>query len=99
MNNVVKISCYIEEYHDNGKLCVRLREKKSNKKVVLSGANLSKSHFLRFLSQAKIHKDIMPSVFDRNGTDIVSVRGFIVYDRDDEICIDVNTMMGGYLFE
>ena len=40
MKELVKISCYIEEYsNQNGKLCARLRDKASNKKVVLMGHN------------------------------------------------------------
>ena len=43
MKELVKISCYIEEYsNQNGKLCARLRDKTSNKKVVLMGHNTDK---------------------------------------------------------
>ena len=57
MNKLVKISCYIEEYSkQNGKLCARLRDKASNKKVVLSGHNTDRNHLLRFLAQAKMHQ-------------------------------------------
>lgn len=63
MKELVKISCYIEEYsNQNGKLCARLRDKASNKKVVLMGHNTDKNHLLRFLTQAKIHQDIMPTI-------------------------------------
>ena len=63
MKELVKISCYIEEYsNQNGKLCARLRDKASNKKVVLMGHNTDKNHLLRFLTQAKIHQDIMPTM-------------------------------------
>ena len=45
MIELVKISCYIEEYsNQNGKLCARLRDKASNKKVVLMGHNTDKNH-------------------------------------------------------
>ena len=64
MKELVKISCYIEEYsNQNGKLCARLRDKASNKKVVLMGHNTDKNHLLRFLTQAKIHQDIMPTIY------------------------------------
>ena len=61
MKELVKISCYIEEYsNQNGKLCARLRDKASNKKVVLMGHNTDKNHLLRFLTQAKIAKPAEP---------------------------------------
>ena len=67
MKELVKISCYIEEYsNQNGKLCARLRDKTSNKKVVLMGHNTDKNHLLRFLAQAKIHQDIMPTIYDKD---------------------------------
>lgn len=51
-----KIECYIEEYiNDNFKLCARLRDKKTNKHVILEINNImDKNKFLNFLSQAKI---------------------------------------------
>ena len=90
MKELVKISCYIEEYsNQNGKLC----------KVVLMGHNTDKNHLLRFLTQAKIHQDIMPTIYDKDGKDIVAVRGYIVSDAPDEIVVNIDIEMGGYLFE
>ena len=92
MKELVKISCYIEEYsNQNGKLCA--------KKVVLMEHNTDKSHLLRFLTQAKIHQDIMPTIYDKDGKDIVAVRGYIVSDAPDEIVVNIDIEMGGYLFE
>ena len=100
MKELVKISCYIEEYsNQNNKLCARLRDKASNKKVVLMGHNTDKNHLLRFLTQAKIHQDIMPTIYDKDGKDIVAVRGYIVSDAPDEIVVNIDIEMGGYLFE
>lgn len=100
MKELVKISCYIEEYNNqNGKLCARLRDKISNKKVVLTGHNTDKNHLLRFLTQAKIHQDIMPTIYDKDGKDIVAVRGYIVSDVPEEIVVNIDIEMGGYLFE
>ena len=97
---LVKISCYIEEYsNQNGKLCARLRDKASNKKVVLTGHNTDKNHLLRFFAQAKIHQDIMPTIYDKDGKDIVAVRGYIVSDAPEEIVVNIDIEMGGYLFE
>lgn len=100
MNQSVKISCYIEEYKNpSGQICARIRDKKTNKRVVLSGTNIDKRHFLMFLSQAKNQQSIMPTIYDRNGSDIIAIRGYIVSETDKEIivCIDING--GGYLFE
>lgn len=100
MKELVKISCYIEEYsNQNGKFCARLRDKASNKKVVLTGHNTDKNHLLRFLTQAKIHQDIMPTIYDKDGKGIVAVRGYIVSDAPEEIVVNIDIEMGGYLFE
>lgn len=100
MEELVKIPCYIEEYNNqNGKLCARLRDKVSNKKVVLTGHNTDKNHLLRFLAQAKIRQDIMPTIYDKEGVDIVAVRGYIVSDTPEEIEVNIDIEMGGYLFE
>lgn len=98
--NKVKISCYIEEYNnDYGVLCARLRDKVSNKRVSITGINADKNHLLRFLSQAKLNQQIMPTIFDKNGSDIVVVRGIIDSEDSDEIVINVDVENGGYLFE
>lgn len=98
MGKSVKISCYIEEYrNEGGMLCVRLRDKETNKKIVLVGRNVDKNHLIIFLSQAKINQNIMPTIYNRNGSDIVAVRGCIVSSTAEEI--EVNIENGGYLFE
>lgn len=100
MKELVKFDCYIEEYkNQTGNLSARLRDKETNKKIVLTGRNADKVHLLKFLSQAKINNNLMPTIYNRNGSDIVAVRGYVVSDTADEIevCIDIET--GGYLFE
>lgn len=100
MKKFVKLSCYIEEYkNQDGGLSARLREKESNKKVVLAGQNVDKKHLLQFLTQAKMHRDIMPTVYDREGVDIVAVRGYIASDTSEEIVVNIDIDKGGYLFE
>ena len=100
MKEVVKISCYIEEYKNaNGQLCARIRDKKTNKIVALSGSTVDREHFLRFLSQAKLQKNIMPTIYDRDGSDIIAVRGYIANETDKEIDICIDIYSGGYLFE
>lgn len=61
--------------------------------------NVDKIHLLKFLSQAKINNNLIPTIYNRNGSDIVAVRGYVVSNTIDEIevCIDIET--GGYLFE
>lgn len=66
MQEIKKWNCYIEEYkNEEGKLCARLRDKDTNKKVALIGINTDKDHLLRFMSQAKINLHMMPTVFDK----------------------------------
>ena len=84
--------CYIEEYCSNGALCARLREKSSDKQVIL--VNADKMHFLQFLSVAKMQFSVMPTIFDRNGDDFVLVQGTLV--KEDAACIYLKD--AGYLF-
>lgn len=99
MKREIKIECYLEEYSDQqGRLCARLRDKKSDRVVVLSG-NVNKSHLLRFMSQAKNHQNVIPTIFDKNGMDIIAVRGYILSETDTEVNVCVDTPHGGYLFE
>lgn len=100
VKDLVKINCYIQEYlNQAGDICARLRDKETDRIIILSGMNVDKDHLLMFLSQARVHRDMMPTVFDRDGSDIVAVRGYIVSDTSEEIevCIDIET--GGYLFK
>lgn len=95
-----KYDCYIEEYtNDKGELCARLREKKSNKKIVIGGNFFVWIHLLRFLSQAKKNLSIMPTVYDRDGTDIVAVRGIKQMEDADSINVSLNALGAGYQFE
>ena len=41
----------------------------------------------------------MPTIYDKNGKDIVSVRGIIIDNNLDEIVVDINVESGGYLFD
>lgn len=53
---------------------------------------------LRFLSQAKLNQDIMPTIYEQNGKDKIIVCGYIVSSTKEsiKICIDIEN--GGYLF-
>ncbi len=95
-----RIACYIEEYrNDRGLLCARLRDKESNRRIIILGDDIIKAHLLRFLSAAKKHLDIMPTVYDREGTDIVAVRGAIKNEDSESIEVDIAVLGAGYLFE
>lgn len=98
----VKLDCYIQEYRNDadGRLNARLREKHTDKHVVLVTPDPAlKGQLLVFLSQAKAHKDIMPTVFDKDGTDIVAVRGICVEETDTSIDVNPYVQNGGFLFE
>lgn len=96
----MKYSCYVEEYkNEQGRICARLRDKESNKKISLIGNNFDKNHLLRFLSQAKMNQEIMPSIFERNGDDVIAVRGDLVMQNEAEIVVNINVEFGGYMFE
>ena len=40
----------------------------------------------------------MPTVFDKNGTDIVAVRGNMESEDEEEIVVNIDVETGGYLF-
>ena len=95
-----KLECYIEEYfNEKNQLCARIRDKKTRKKVELMGDSFVKNHFLRFLSQAKINISIMPTVFEPDGVDVVTVRGIKRNEDDTSIVIELTGLGAGYLFE
>lgn len=99
---MMKYECYVEEYMNaRGVLSARLRDKKTDKKVVLVSEDpLFRVQFLAFLSQAKLHTDVMPTIFDRNGTDIVAIRGLLLRETANEIEVDpYGCEGGGFLYE
>lgn len=100
MNVITKLNCYIQEYNnEKGNLCARLRDKETDKRVSMVGNNADKIHLLEFLSQAKLNQLIMPTIYDKNGHDIVAVRGIIELQNDEEIIVNIDVEQGGYLFE
>lgn len=95
-----KLECYIEEYlNENQQLCARIRDKQTGKRVEMIGDFYVKAHFLRFLSQAKLNINIMPTVFEPDGVDIVAVRGIKRNEDDTSIVIELTGLGAGYLFE
>lgn len=94
MKELVKFDCYIEEYkNQTGNLCVRLRDKETNKRIVLTGTNVDKEHLLRFLSQAKINNNLMPTVYNRGG--YIKPSQFDVYNLDDGLTLSENENVHG----
>lgn len=92
--------CYIEEYESENGLAARIRDKKTNKKISIQVTSLEgKMHFLQFLSAAKLNKDMMPTVFDRDGEDIIAVYGVKQKENKNTIFVDTDKDGGGYLFE
>lgn len=66
MKELVKIDCYLEEYQNiENKLSVRLRDKNTDKKVIITGKTINKEDFLSFLSQARINQNIMPTIYEK----------------------------------
>ncbi len=97
---MVKLDCYIEEYqNDAGALCARLRDKASNKCVIIQGDEEQKEHLLRFLSSARRYSEVMPTVFCRDGTDVVAVRGQVKNEDSDSIELSLEAPGAGYLFQ
>lgn len=92
--------CYIEEYESENGLAARIRDKKTNKKIVILVTSLEeKVYFLRFLSDAKLNKAMMPTVFDRDGKDVIAVYGTKQKENKNTIFVDTDKDGGGYLFE
>lgn len=66
LKELVKIDCYLEEYQNiENKLSVRLRDKNTDKKVIITGKTINKEDFLSFLSQARINQNIMPTIYEK----------------------------------
>lgn len=95
-------NCYIEEYYNEaGRLCARVRDKDSNKRIVILYNNdiELKTHFLMFLSAAKNYTYLMPTVYDRNGTDAVLIHGLVVNEDADSVEIDIAAPGSGYIYK
>lgn len=99
VSDVQVVRCYIEEYVGVLGLCARLRDKVTNRRVVIlpdCKDSCAKDGFLRFLSEAKARQSDMPTIFDMDGDDLVLVKGCIVSDTAD--VLEVDASLGGYEF-
>lgn len=97
---MTKWECYIEEYTSENGLAARLRDKKTNKKISIQTHSLeSEMHFLRFLNAAKLHIEIMPTIFEHNGEDIVVLYGTKQKENKNTIFVSIDKNGSGYFFE
>ena len=85
--------------NEDNKMCARLRDKKTNKLVSITGKNANKNHLLMFLSQVKIQNNIVPTIYDKDGSDSVIVTGIIDSQNENEIVVNIDILGGGYLVE
>ncbi len=85
------VSCYIEEYMKDGKLAARLRDKKSNKSIVLwtspndPNAIEHWKGLLEFMSDTK--RMNKPDFFDRNGKSSIMVAALLLKETEDTILL------------
>lgn len=83
------LSCYIEEYEDKGKLCARLRDKDTNKKIIFwisphdNTAVKQKNDWLEFLSDTK--KMNHPELYKKDGNESIIVQALLLSESSDTI--------------
>lgn len=83
------VSCYIEEYNKNGKLCARLRDKHTNKKIVFwtsphdELAYEQKNDLLSFLSETK--KMNNPEFYKKDGKAWIMIQAILLSETKDII--------------
>lgn len=53
----------------------------------------------KMFSDAKLNKAMMPTVFDRDGKDVITVYGTKQKENKNTIFVDTDKDGGGYLFE
>lgn len=94
---MAKIQCYIEEYKAKNGLGARLRDKRTGKKVIIKASEELKMQLRELLGAAKTYKNIIPSVFDRKGYNIVAIYGKKRKENKAEILIDI-AREDGFLF-
>ena len=52
-----------------------------------------------FLSQVRIQNNIVPTIYDKDGSDSVIVTGIIDSQNENEIVVNIDILGGGYLVE
>ncbi len=67
--------------------------------IVILGDDIIKNHFIRFLSAAKKYTDIMPTVYDREGVDVVIVHGLVENESNNIIEVEIGAPGAGYMFQ
>ena len=85
------LTCYIEEYQDNGILCSRLRDKKTDKKIEFwthphdTNADEIKKEWLEWLSETKEMN--VDDLYKRNGKEWIIFQGYILNETNETIIL------------
>lgn len=92
IGGVKEFLCYIEEYkNEKGQLCARLKDKETNKKIVLWTSPLDvyaveqKRGLLKFLSDTK--KMNVLDLFKKDGKDYIVLQALFGEENDNEILV------------
>lgn len=88
MPKAMSVQCYLEEYDgEGGRPQVRLREKKTGRKVGLGATTQAGiDDFLRFTTAALGERGLMPGLFEKNDNrESIVVSGHVDFDSPDEL--------------
>ena len=91
VDDLEDLTCYIEEYQDNGVLCARLRDKKTNKIIEFwispldKNADEIKKEWLEWLSETKGMN--VNDLYKRNGKEWIIFQGYVLFETNDTIIL------------
>lgn len=94
----IDIICYVIEDESNGIKDVKMIDKRSSKVVSLSGSNLDLGHLSLFLNMTRFQHDVMPTIYEPDGSDIVVVHGRIKKETEEKLKVTIDVDGGGYNF-
>ena len=83
------VSCYIEEYEDNGTLCARLRDKDTNKLIVFwtsprdAAVIEQKKGLLEFLTETKKMNHF--ELYKKGGAEYILIQAIFLSETNDTI--------------
>lgn len=94
----MEVYCYVSEYlNDEGKTCARLKDKKTDKKVVMvTKKNDVSWKLIKLMQYASM---IAPELKDRFGSEAIKVVGDLVSDNKEIIEINIDVDGGGYWWD
>lgn len=96
----VKVLCYVTEQVDSqGNSTLLLKDKETDKTVILTGKQLRKDHFKQFMEMSKISYEVMPTIFDSAGTDVAIIIGYIEAESETELTVNIDIAGGGYFYD